>query len=480
MKPEHFDFIVVGGGSAGYAAARTAAEEGLRVAVVEGGQEVGGLCILRGCMPSKALIESANRYETLRHASKFGLSAPGIGYDAAKIQARKRELIADFAGYRKAQLEAGKFTFFRGRAVFESSQTVSVRPLDGSSSFLLHGRAFLIATGSVINRPEIPGIDLPGIWTSDDVLALEKFPESVIVLGAGPVGLESAHFFSAFGIPTTVLQRSAHVLRASDQDVSDALAQGIRARGTNLLTGVQLVRIEKDGALFVVSFTHEGRSRTVSARAVVNALGRRPAISGLGLDAAGVALDGGGIKVDFTQQTSAPHIFAAGDVCGPFEIVHLAIQQGETAARNAARRLRGEGEAPARMDYRLKVFAVFTEPQMAACGAHEAELHDARRDFRSAKYPFADHGKSMTHGETDGFVKLLADAATGEILGGAVVGPHASELIHEVVVAMRYRSTVHEFALIPHYHPTLSEIWTYPAENLAEICDKRSISRFPS
>jgi len=480
MTTNHFDFLVIGGGSAGYAAARTAVAEGLRTGVIEGGKEVGGLCILRGCMPSKALIESSNRYETLRRAAEFGLRAESIGLNMHEIQARKRQLVADFAAYRREELESGKFAFIRGSAQFTSPHSVRVSPCDGGPSFCIDARAFLIATGSEVNHPKIPGIDTPGIWTSDDVLTLESLPSSVIILGAGPVGLESAHFFSAFGIPTTVLQRSNHVLSKADTDVAEALAEGMRRRGVQILTGVRIESIECDGSLFVVTFTQRGTRQTLSANALVNALGRRPAIEKLGLDAAGVALAKDRIAVDETQQTSVRHIYAAGDVCGPFEIVHLAIQQGEVAARNAAKHLRGENEEPERMDYRLKIFATFTEPQMASCGLNEAELHNAGHDFRSATYPFADHGKSMIHGETDGFVKLIADAVTGEILGGAVVGPHASELIHEIVVAMRYRSTVHEFALIPHYHPTLSEIWTYPAESLAEICGKRSISNFPN
>jgi pyruvate/2-oxoglutarate dehydrogenase complex dihydrolipoamide dehydrogenase (E3) component len=168
-----------------------------------------------------------------------------------------------------------------------------------------------------------------------------------------------------------------------------------------------------------------------------------------------------------TQQTSQPHIFAAGDVCGPFEVVHIAIQQGEVAARNAARLLAGGPEPLEQMDYRLKLFAVFSDPEVAVVGQGEAELRGQGVAFRAASYPFADHGKSLCMGETDGFVKLLAATGTGEILGGACVGPHAAELIHEIVVAMRFRATAAQLASTPHYHPTLSEIWTYPAEELA-------------
>jgi pyruvate/2-oxoglutarate dehydrogenase complex dihydrolipoamide dehydrogenase (E3) component len=184
------------------------------------------------------------------------------------------------------------------------------------------------------------------------------------------------------------------------------------------------------------------------------------------LENTGVVLDRRAVRVSPAQQSDAPNIFAAGDCCGPYEVVHIAIQQGELAARNAARLLRGE-PASETMDYRLKLYAVFTEPQIGVVGLSELEARENGIPYKVASYPFNDHGKSLVMGATRGFVKLLACPDSGEILGGAVVGPHASDLIHEVVVAMAFRSTVAQFAAIPHYHPTLSEIWNYPAAELA-------------
>jgi pyruvate/2-oxoglutarate dehydrogenase complex dihydrolipoamide dehydrogenase (E3) component len=204
----------------------------------------------------------------------------------------------------------------------------------------------------------------------------------------------------------------------------------------------------------------------VEAEEVIFALGRQPRTSGLNLQAAGIRSEKGRPITNSQQQTSESHIFAAGDVCGPYEIVHLAVQQGEVAARNAVKVLRGEGALES-VDYRLKLFIVFTTPEVAAVGMTEKELASMECDYQVATYPFNDHGKSLVMGETDGFVKLIASGRTGEILGGAVVGPEASELIHEITVAMHFRATARELAKIPHYHPTLSEIWTYPAEELA-------------
>lgn len=462
---DHFDFIVIGGGSAGYAGASTAARLGLRVAVVEGAREVGGLCILRGCMPSKTLLESAHRAEAIRGAGEFGLRAEYFGANAAAIRARKQRLIGEFADYRRGQLEAGKFEFIRGRAAFADAHTIDVRLLDGGLRRLSAG-AFLIATGSMISVPPIPGLEEAGYTTSDDVLDAAEYPDSVCVLGGGAIALELASFFHGIGVPTTVIQRSAQVLREMDEDVADELTRALQHRGIAIHCGTHITGIARDGAMKRVGFTDSsGVSQSIGAHEIVCALGRHPNIDGLALDRAGVSLDG----VAPTQQTSVPHVFAAGDVCSPHEIVHIAIQQGELAARNAARRLGKLDGDMERIDYALKLFAVFTHPQAAAAGLGEREAREQSIDFLAAKYAFADHGKSIVRGETDGFVKLIVERGSRRIIGAACVGPEASELIHEVVVAMRFGATAAQLASTPHYHPTLSEIWTYPAEELSGV-----------
>ena len=461
-----YDFVIIGGGSAGYAAARTGADLGLKTAVVEGGQEVGGLCILRGCMPSKTLIESGNRYLTLRRAEEFGLRAADISFRGDEILARKRRLIGEFANYRREQLETGQFTFVRGQAEFLDAHTLRVRTADGSETSLT-ARSFLLATGSVIASPPIPGLCEAGCLTSDDVLEMADLPDSIIILGAGPVALEMAHYFAALGKQVTIIQRSGQLLTGVDEDVARVVEDAFRRRGITIFTETKLREVTRTSDGRRVVFEHEGRERSVEAAAVLNALGRRPNTSSLGLESAGVELRGATIKTNLHQQTTASHIFAAGDCCGPYEIVHVAIEQGELAARNVARVLRNDNSLET-MDYRLKLYVVFSEPQVASVGLSEQEATARGLQFLTAKYPFNDHGKSLVMGETDGFVKLLAEKETREIIGGSVVGPHASDLIHEVVVAMRFRATAGQFAAIPHYHPTLSEIWTYPAAELAE------------
>lgn len=462
-----FDFVVIGGGSAGYAAARTAVDLGLKTAVIDGAEELGGLCILRGCMPSKTLIESGNRFRTLRRAKEFGLRADNLEVHGSEIIARKRRLIDDFASYRQEQLEAGKFELIRGRAQFLNPTKLQVKLNDGGTQEI-NAATSIIATGSVVSRLNLPGLEETGYLISDDVLDLEDIPKSTIVLGGGPIALEMAHYLEALGSKVTVIQRSKNVLSSMDGDLADVVESAFRERGLEVYTGTKLTRAETKGDLKVIHFEQNGESKTVEAEQILQALGRSPATDALGLDAAAVETDRGRVRVQATQETSTPNIFAAGDVCGPLEVVHLAIEQGEAAAFNAALHLEKVDGIAKKMDYRLKLFGVFTEPQVASVGLSENELEESETAYDVETYPFDDHGKSMVMGETHGFVKLIAEPKTGRLLGGSVVGPEAVDLIHEIVVAMHFNATSADLARVPHYHPTLSEIWTYPAEDLAE------------
>ena len=462
----NYDFIIIGGGSAGYAAARTAVSLGLKTCVVDGAEELGGLCILRGCMPSKTLLATSSRAVSVRRAAEFGLRAGALEVHGDEILARKRRLIAEFADYRRGQLENGKFDLIRGFAGFVDSGTLDVTLRSGGVQRIT-GRTFLLATGSVVSEPPLPSLKEVGYWTTDDVLESAYVPQSLIILGGGATAVEFATYYAGLGRDVTIIQRSEQLLKGADADVAEALTHGLRERGVKVFAGTKLLRAEISGAKMRITFEYEGSSVSVEAEQIIHALGRSPTVDGLGLDVAGIKLTKGRPPMRATQQTSQPHIFAAGDVAGPFEIVHIAIQQGEIAARNAARLLASSGPME-EADYRLKLSVIFSDPEVAECGANERELRAGGISFLTAKYPFNDHGKSLCMGETDGFVKLISAEQGGEILGAAVVGPHAAELIHEIVVAMRFRATARQLSEIPHYHPTLSEIWTYPAEELAE------------
>lgn len=460
-----YDFVVIGGGSAGYAAASTAARAGLSVAVIEGGKEVGGLCILRGCMPSKALLATAARAAAVRSANELGVSAGFKGVDGVAMQKRKRLLIEDFAGYRRSQLESGRFTFVRGTARFIDPHSLEIR--GAIDDLVLTGKTFLIATGSRIQSPQIEGLSEVGFLDSDAMLEQECLPGSVTVLGGGAIALEAASFYAGIGAKVVLLQRSQRVLKDLDEDVSVAVADGLRHGGVRVETGVQIRGVRSGPLGKGVSFFRGDQSDEVVSEEIMCAMGRVPETRGLGLDVIGIGREGERLQVDSTQQTALPHIFGAGDVCGPLEVVHVAIQQGEIAARNAVRLVGRSNEALERMDYRLKLFAVFSEPGVASVGLTEAEASGQGLSVLTSSHPFADHGKSMVENHLQGFVKLIVEATSRRIVGGSVVGPNAAELIHEVVTAMHFNATAGDLARIPHYHPTLSEIWTYPAEDLA-------------
>jgi pyruvate/2-oxoglutarate dehydrogenase complex dihydrolipoamide dehydrogenase (E3) component len=451
-----FDVAIIGGGSGGYAAARTSVAAGLKTVVIEGGKEIGGLCILRGCMPTKALLHAAEVMHVASHPEAWGIRSE-VSFDFAKVMARKDAMVKDFAECRALQLNSGKFEFIRAMAHFVDPHTVEL-----STGRRITAKHFVIATGSSVAPSPLSQLNEVGFLTSDTALELTRLPRSLVVLGGGAVALEFAQFFVRFGVKVTLIQRSPHVLHEMDADAAAVVEEVLRREGVTVYTHTKLTGARQLGALKEVFFEHDGETKRALGEDIFFALGRIPHIAPLALDKAGVELEFGRIVSNKHMQSSVPHIYAAGDCTGLHEIVHIAIQQGETAAHHII----NPGTAKA-MDYRLVTEVVFTAPQVATVGLTEKRAHVRNVPYLTAKHPFNDHGKSLIMEAKDGFVKLLAEPQTGEIIGGACVGPFGGELIHEIIAAMHKRMTVHELAAMPHYHPTLAEIWSYPAEELA-------------
>lgn len=458
-KARNYDLVCIGGGSAGFNAARVAADIGWKVAVVDGAEQLGGLCILRGCMPSKTLLYAAEILHQARHAERFGLRVTGAKADMKQVQARKRRIIGEFADYRSQALRSGRYDLFRAYARFIDPHTVVL-----SNGKRLRARHFLIGTGSRVSTPAIPGLAESKPWTSDDVLDLDFIPRSVTVLGGGIVACELAQFLNRIGSRVTLVQRSPQLLRDHSTEAAAVVERALTDEGIEVFSDTKIERVVHEARGTTVHFLHGAKKVSRRSTHLFNALGRVPATAGLGLEAAGVSVTAGGqIKTNRWQQTTAPHIYAAGDCAGPAEIVHIAIAQAELAVRHAAG---VQGIKP--VDYRQLLGVVFTDPQLATVGLLERDLQENGTKYLVASYPFDDHGKSILMEARYGYVKVLAEPTRGRILGAEIVGKDAGELIHCFAISLAQRATVFDLLRAPWYHPTLAEILTYPLEDIAD------------
>lgn len=506
----NFDVLVFGGGSAGYAAARVAGELGAKVGLVERGP-IGGLCILDGCIPSKALLRPADVLRLARDGVEMGVRVAGEGLDFARVMARKRELVAEFAADRRQEIADAKgVTLLMGSARFVGRREIALRPATPGDAVAapkgaagaapaaipadaraaastgeaagveraISARKVVVTSGSYAWLPPIPGIEDAGYITSDEALDLDAPPRSLIVLGAGAIALELGQFYARAGSQVTLMDRDDQILGEADPDVADALAGYLRAEGIIVHTGVKITSCSRrpDGRRVVVAEV-AGERREILGDALLVAVGRKAAVGGLDLGAAGVAVDEehGAIVVDETMRSSNPDVYAAGDVTSRRQATHLAVQQGEIAGYNAAhsmamergdrtlgasadrplavpspqaQRLRGVASASAddtlRLDDSLVPLVLYTDPALAQVGMCEHEAREASEDYVAARYDFAELGMARVVGQTKGCVKVLARRRDGRILGVQVLGFQADTLIHEAVVAMAFGATAEE------------------------------------
>ena len=456
MIRQKHHIVILGAGSGGFAAARTARDLGADVCLIDEGP-LGGLCILRGCMPSKALIASSDAAHDVREAGELGVHAGAVTIDFPHIMRRKRELIKEFADFRIEGIE--QFPLYTGHARFISPTEIQV-----GGDTIVEGKKFIIATGSVVAPASaLHGLEDAGYIDSDGALELESLPKSLIVLGGGYIGCELGQFFSRMGVKTTIVLRSRHLLSGEDHDIGEALTEYFRSEGIEVHTDTKILRVTVRGEQKVVHVEREGVEGEVAAHELLYCLGRVPNVHGLECENAGVTCHAiTGIDTNEAMQTGNPNVYAIGDVAAKHLLVHVAIYEGEIAARNAVL-----GTKEKAVYDLFKTHTVFSDPQVAVAGATERELQTKGIPYVKGVYDFAEHGKAMCLNKTKGFVKIVAAPDTGKILGAAVLGADGSDLIHEMIVAIHYGATVGDFIKIPHLHPTMSEIWTYPAEECA-------------
>lgn len=472
VSAEEFGVVVIGGGSGGYSAASELAGLGVRTALIEKAQRLGGLCILRGCMPSKTLIESANLFRRMRNSAEFGIYGGTLRLEMKEVQKRKRRIVEGFQEYREEQMREGGFELIRGRARFVGGKRIQIG--SGDTEREISFRFAVVATGSKPKVPDIEGLGEVGYWLSRDALEADEVPEHLIVIGGGAIGCEMAHCFEGFGAKVTVVQRSGCLLPEFEKEISSVMTRVSEKRGITVHcdSSTRKVRNTSDGKI-EIELEKGGKMIRIEGDRLLVAVGRVPATEDLGLDQIGVELDDRAIVVDERNESSVEGIFAVGDVCGKLPVVHEAVIEGEDVVRVIAERLGKLSTKTVRVGPKHSLFGIFTHPECARAGMGPKELEGCGSDMIEARYDFSDHGKAEILDEMDGFVKLVAGKSSGKILAATVIGPDAINLIHEIQIAIHAGMTVAELAEIPHYHPTLSEIWTYPAEELKDKLEKK-------
>ncbi len=443
----NYDVAVIGGGPGGYVAAIRAAQLGGRVLLVEK-ENMGGVCLNRGCIPTKTLLKSAEKWEDLARCAEFGLRADNIGFDFGAVMERKNKIVAGLRGGIEQLVKSNDITVVHGLAALTAAKHLEVSTEAGQKSF--EADNIIIATGSVPSTIPVPGRELPAVITSDELLELTEVPKSMLVIGAGVVGIEFSAIMRAFGCEVTVVEMLPTILPMVDSDLVKRMGLVLRKQGIKTLAGAKVTAIkEAPGGVTVKVDTGKGMQEFQVEKVLV-AAGRRPVTEELGLDAAGVAYDRGGIKANERMETNIPGIYAIGDVTGQSMLAHTASTAGMVAAENAM----GMSSV---MDYSVIPSCIFTTPEIAMVGLTEEEAKAQNIDFKSSRFNFAANGKAVTMGETDGLVKIIAETATGKVLGMHILGPHASDLIMEGALAIRNGLTAKDIAHTIHPHPTLSE-----------------------
>ncbi|GBG57757.1 dihydrolipoyl dehydrogenase [Sporomusaceae bacterium FL31] len=454
-----YDVAVIGGGPGGYVAAIRAAQLGGKVLLVEK-EQLGGVCLNRGCIPTKTLLKSAEKWEDLKRCAEFGLKADHIGFDFGAIMARKNQVVAKLRSGIEQLVKSNDITVVRGAAVLTGPNQLKVDTGNGNIAEIFEAGRIILATGSVPSSIPVPGRELSAVITSDDLLELDEVPKSMLVIGAGVVGMEFAVLLSSFGCQVTVVEMLPSILPSIDSDLIKRLGLNLRKQGIHLVTGAKVTAIEQAEAAVVVQVAAGKGLQEFRVEKVLIAAGRHPVTEGLGLETAGVAYDHLGIQVNERMETSTAGIYAIGDVTGQSMLAHVASAAGIVAAENAM-------GLNAVMDYSAIPSCIFTTPEIAMVGLTEQEALADQREFKVSKFNFAANGKAVTMGEADGLVKIIACAATGKMLGMHILGPHASDLIMEGALAIRNGLTVQAVAHTIHPHPTLSETVMESAHGIA-------------
>ncbi|PZE22028.1 dihydrolipoyl dehydrogenase [Paenibacillus xerothermodurans] len=453
-----FDIVILGGGTGGYIAAIRAAQLGKTVAVVER-SKLGGTCLHRGCIPSKTLLRSAELYATMRQSEDYGIEADSVRLNFAKVQSRKLSIVEQLHKGVQYLMKKHNIQVYYGigriigPSIFSPrSGSVSVEQEDGEIVTLVPDK-LIIATGS---RPrEISGMEIDGIHvlSSDHALELEELPASMIIVGGGVIGVEWASMLADFGAQVTVIEYAPNILPAEDADISKEMERLLKKRGVQIMTNAQLLpeSVRIDGGQVLLSIASGAKTKQLQADKILLSVGRQANVEGIGLESTDVKLDNGVIRVNDHMQTTESHIYAIGDVNGGLQLAHVAGHEGIVAVEHAC------GLRPDAFAAHQVPRCVYTRPEAASIGWTQAQAEAQGYDVKIGRFPFSAVGKALVHGDTDGFVKVIADKQTNDILGVHMIGPHVTDYISEAALAQLLDATPWEVGHSIHAHPTLSE-----------------------
>ena len=455
---EQFDVTVIGAGPGGYVAAIRAAQVGLKTAIIERDKDLGGTCLLRGCIPTKELLHSAHVFDMVSDPSEFGVSVEGFKLHFNKVMERKNKVVGRLSKGVEFLMKKNKIAVFKGHGRLEGRGRVTVTDAAGNKQDI-STKNVIIATGSAPRL--LPGVDIqsPRVVTSDQLLDFDHVPKSMVVLGAGAVGVEFASVFKRFGSEVTIIELLPRLVPIEDEETSAELQKSFRRRKINVMTSTRFesVKVNKDDV--EITYTGaDGKPGKLNAETLLIAVGRRPVTDGLGLENTRIETDRGYLKVDEFLRTAEPNVYAIGDVIPTPWLAHVASKEGCVAAEHIA------GRNPHPIDYNLVPNCTYCEPEIGSVGLTEAKAKEKGYEVKVGRFPFSALGKAIILGETEGFVKIVSDAKYDEILGVHILGPHATDLLGEACVALGLEATTEALGHIMHAHPTLSEAVMEAAE----------------